>query len=120
MKCGRILLPVKSAAAQAVNENFAAWYSAVQSDRQLLGISMAGMKDFAGLSGVDKAQFIAMHMALLLNAQNAFYQWQDGWLSSELWRAWDLLVERLLLDPGWTTILGRAELHFWRKFPGTH
>ncbi len=91
---------VKSAAAQAVNENFAAWYSAVQSDRQLLGISMAGMKDFAGLSGVDKAQFIAMHMALLLNAQNAFYQWQDGWLSSELWRAWDLLVGVFFSTPG--------------------
>jgi hypothetical protein len=50
---------------------------------------MAGMKDYAGLSSVDKAQFVALHMALLLDAQNAFYQWQEGWLSPELWHAWD-------------------------------
>ena len=54
---------VKSAVAQAVNENLFAWYTAVQGDRQLLGVSMAGMKDYAGLTAVDKAQFIALHMA---------------------------------------------------------
>ena len=91
---------VKSAAAQAVNENFAAWYTAVQGDRQLLDVSMAGMKDYAGLSGVDKAQFIALHMALLLDAQNAFYQWQEGWLSPELWAAWDFVFGIFFSTPG--------------------
>ena len=91
---------VRSAAAQAVNESLAAWYTAVQSDRQLLGISMAGMKDYGALSSVDKAQFVALHMALLLDAQNAFYQWQEGWLSPELWQTRDFVFGIFLSTPG--------------------
>jgi hypothetical protein len=110
---------VKSAAAQAVNENFAAWYTAVQGDRQLLGISMEGMKDYAGLSSVDKAQFVALHMALLLNAQNAFYQWHEGWLSPELWDAWDFIFGIFFSTPGRKTILGRAGLHVRTRISST-
>ena len=91
---------VKSAAAQAVNEDFAAWYTAVQGDRKLLDVSMSGMKDYVGLASVDKAQFVSLHMALLLNAQNAFYQWQEGWLSQELWQSWDFIFEIFFSTPG--------------------
>jgi hypothetical protein len=69
---------IQSAAAQAVNENFANWYTAVQGDRELLALSMKGMKGYQGLEALDKAQFIALHMPLLLNSQNAFYHWRDG------------------------------------------
>ena len=68
---------------------------------------MEGMKDYAGLSSVDKAQFVALHKALLLNAQNAFYQWQEGWLSPELWHAWDFVFGIFFSTPG-----GRQ---FWKE-----
>ncbi len=83
---------IQSAAAQAVNENFADWYTAVQGDRELLALSMKGMKDYKGLEAVDKAQFIALHMPLILNSQNAFYHWRDGSLSPELWKGWEFVV----------------------------
>jgi hypothetical protein len=91
---------IRSAAAQAVNENFTDWYTAVQDHPELLALSMKGMKDYKGLEAVDKAQFIAVYMPNLLNSQNAFYHWRDGSLSPELWQGWEFIVTIFLTTPG--------------------
>jgi hypothetical protein len=66
----------------------------------LLALSIKGMKDFQGLDAVDKAQFIALHMPLVLSSQNAFYHWSDGSLSPELWKGWEFFVAMFFSAPG--------------------
>jgi len=84
-------LAVESAAAQAVHENFAGWYTSLQSEPVLFEISVKGMQNYSSLNEVEKAQFIAMFMAFCSHSQNAYYKWKDGSLSLELWRGWKLV-----------------------------
>lgn len=91
---------VRSAAAQAVHDNYSAWYSSVQSDPSLLAISIKGMRDYSSLSEVEKSQFIAMFMAFSSYSQNAFFKWRDGSLSGELWQGWELLTMNFISTPG--------------------
>ena len=91
---------VQSAAAQAVHENFAAWYSSVQGDPVLLSISTKGMRDYSSLSETEKAQFIAMFMTFCSHTQNAFYKWREGSLSPELWRGWEFVSMNFFSTPG--------------------
>jgi hypothetical protein len=98
---------VRSAAAQAVNENFAAWYTAAQSDPVLLALSAKGLKDYTSLTAAEKPQYIAMFMAFTLHSQDAFHKWREGSLSPELWRGWEFVSMNLLSAPG-----GRG---FWEE-----
>ncbi len=91
---------LQSAAAQAVHDNFAAWYSSAQGDPSLLSISVKGMKDLASLSEIEKPQFTAQFMAFCSHVQDAFYKWQEGSLSPELWRGWEYVSMQLFLSPG--------------------
>lgn len=103
----RNTLALKSAAAQAVHENFANWYSSAQSDSKLLDISTKGIRDYSSLSESEKAQFIAMFMSLSSHTQNAFVKWQEGSLSVELWRGWEYVSMNFFSTPG-----GRL---FWKE-----
>jgi len=98
---------VQSAAAQSVHENFAAWYTSAQSDPILLELSTKGMRDYASLSENEKAQFIAMFMAFSLHTQDAFFKWQEGSLSPELFRGWEYVSMNFFSTPG-----GKA---FWNE-----
>ncbi len=100
-------LAVESAAAQAVHENFAGWYTSVQNEPALFQLSVKGMKDYSSLSETEKGQFIAMFMAFCSHSQNAFYKWKDGSLSSELWNGWELVSMNFFSTPG-----GKA---FWKE-----
>ncbi|MGI9258474.1 MAG: hypothetical protein ACR2QQ_06550 [Gammaproteobacteria bacterium] len=91
---------VRSAAAQAVHENFAAWYTAAQSDAELLALSSKGLKDYTSLTATEKSQFIAMFMAFSLHTQDAFQKWHEGSLSPELWRGWEFVSMNFLSTPG--------------------
>jgi len=91
---------IKSASAQSVQENFASWYSTVQSDPLLLEISINGLEDYKNLSKIEKAQFIAMFMTFSSYSQNAYYKWQEGSLSDELWRSWEYILQQFVLSPG--------------------
>jgi len=91
---------VRSAAAQAVHENFAAWYTAAQSDSVLLALSAKGLKDYTSLTATEKSQFIAMFMAFSLHTQDAFQKWREGSLSPQLWRGWELVSMNFLSTPG--------------------
>lgn len=82
---------VQSSAAQAVHENFAAWYASIQSDSTLLEITTRGMQEYNSLSPTEKGQFIAVFMSFSSHTQNAFYKWLEGSLSPELWRGWELV-----------------------------
>ena len=98
---------VESSAAQAVHENFASWYSSVQSDPTLFDISIRAMQDYSSVSEVEKGQFIAMFMAFSAHTQNAFYKWKEGSLSPELWRGWEQVSLNFYGTPG-----GKA---FWAE-----
>ena len=91
---------LQSAAAQAVHDNFAAWYSSAQGDPSLLSISTKGMRDFPSLSEAERPQFMAHFMAFCSHIQDAFYKWQEGSLSPELWRGWEFVTMNFLSTPG--------------------
>ena len=91
---------LRSAAAQDVQHNFAAWYSSAQGDPNLLSVSTKGLRDYSGLSATEKAQFIAQFMAFCSHVQDAFYKWQEGSLSPELWRGWEFVTMNFLGTPG--------------------
>ena len=98
---------VRSATAQSVHENFATWYHLLAEDAEVARIAVDGLRDYASLSEVDKARFIATFMAFLSYSQNAFIKWREGSLSHALWSGWELLMMNLVSAPG-----GRA---FWQE-----
>jgi len=91
---------VQSSAAQSVHENFATWYSSIQSDGMLIDITTRGMQDYDSLNPIEKGQFIAVFMSFSSHTQNAFYKWQEGSLSPELWRGWELVSMNFFSTPG--------------------
>lgn len=91
---------LRQAGAQTVHDNFSGWYTSIQSDPDLLALSVNGMKDYASLSEVEKGRFIAMFMAFTSHSQNAFYKWRDGSLSPDLWRCWEYVSMNFLATPG--------------------
>lgn len=91
---------IKSSATQSVHENFASWYNSVQDNPDLLEISIKGMRNYSSLTQSEKAQFIAMFMTFSSYSQNAFYKWQEGSLSPELWRSWEYILLQFTLSPG--------------------
>ena len=91
---------VRSATAQAVHDNYAAWYQGYANDPVLMKIAVDGLRDYQVLDEVEKAQFIALFMQFLSYSQNAFFQWREGALSPELWAGWELLMMNLVSAPG--------------------
>lgn len=91
---------VRSATAQAVHDNYAAWYEGYANDPALMKIAVDGLRDYRALNEVEKAQFIALFMQFLSYSQNAFFQWREGALSPELWSGWELLMMNLVSAPG--------------------
>jgi hypothetical protein len=91
---------VQSSAAQSVHENFATWYTSLQSDDVLIEITTRGMREYGSLNPTEKGQFIAVFMSFSSHTQNAFYKWQEGSLSPELWRAWELVSMNFFSTPG--------------------
>ncbi len=91
---------VRSATAQAVHDNYAAWYQGYANDPVLMKIAVDGLRDYRALDEVAKAQFIALFMQFLSYSQNAFFQWREGALSPELWSGWELLMMNLVSAPG--------------------
>ncbi len=98
---------VQSSAAQSVHENLSTWYTSIQGDASLMEITTRGMQDYGSINPTEKGQFIAVFMSFLSYTQNAYYKWQEGSLSPELWRSWEFVVMNFLSTPG-----GRA---FWAE-----
>ena len=98
---------VKSATAQSVHENYASWYQLLAADGELSQVVVNGLKDYASLTEMDKARFVATFMAFLSYSQNAFIKWRENALSEELWSGWELLMMNLVSAPG-----GRS---FWKE-----
>jgi hypothetical protein len=91
---------LNSAASQAVHENFAHWYGQMQSDPELLDVSIRGMADYSSLSQTERAQFIALFMNFSIHTQNAFYKWREGSLAPELWRGWEYVSMNIFATSG--------------------
>jgi hypothetical protein len=98
---------VRSAAAQAVQDNYSHFFTALASNPSALATHLKGLTDLHSLTDVEMAQFVAISMAYLSNAQNAFHQWNEGHLADELWSCWEALTMNLVKTPG-----GAA---FWRE-----
>lgn len=97
---------VRSATAQAVHDNYAAWYQSYAGNPQLMKVAIDGLRDYGSLGETEKAQFIALFMSFLSYGQNAFYQWRQGSLSPELWVGWELLIMNLVSAPWRQGVLG--------------
>ena len=91
---------VESAATQEVHANFSSWYASLQSDPELLMITVKGMQDYSALEAAERAQFIAVFMVFSSNCQTAFYKWRDGLLDEELWSGWRQLSRNFFSTPG--------------------
>jgi hypothetical protein len=79
---------VRSATAQAVHENYASWYHLLAADSDLSQITVNGLRDYASLSEMERARFVATFMAFLSYSQNAFLKWREGSLSPARSLAW--------------------------------
>lgn len=91
---------VRSSTAQAVHDNHASWYTNLAVNGELTQISISGLRDYAALSELDKARFVATFMAFLAFSQTAFHQWRDGSLTPQLWVGWEALMVNLMSAPG--------------------
>jgi hypothetical protein len=91
---------VRSATAQAVHDNYAAWYINLSNDASLNAVVIKGLKDYSLLDEIEKARFIDTFMAFSSYSQNAFYQWKEGALSPQLWIGWESLIMNLVGTPG--------------------
>jgi len=91
---------VRSATAQAIHNNYADWYMNLMGDAELNRIALKGVRDYASLDDIEKAQFIETFMAFISFSQNAFYQWRKKALSPWLWDGWELHVMNFLSAPG--------------------
>jgi len=98
---------IQSATAQAVHDNYAAWYINLSNDATLNDLVIKGLKDYSSLDSTEKARFIDTFMAFSSYSQNAFYQWKQGSLSPQLWLGWESLIMNLVGTPG-----GKD---FWRE-----
>jgi hypothetical protein len=91
---------VRSATAQAVHDNYAAWYINLSNDASLNALLIKGLKDYSSLDEIEKARFIDTFMAFSSYSQNAYYQWREGALSPQLWLGWESLIMNLVGTPG--------------------
>jgi hypothetical protein len=107
---------VRSSTAQAVHDNYAAWYSHLAADGELVRISIQGLKDYASLPDVEKARFVSNFMAFLSYSQNAFYQWREGSLTPQLWVGWEALMINLVSSPGGKQFWAERAYAFGEEF----
>ena len=98
---------VRIASAQAVHENYANWYISLHSEPETTELVIEGLRDPSTLTTVQWGQFISVMMAYTSYMQNAFYQWQEGSLSPELWQGWELVSYNLVGTPG--------GIRFWQE-----
>lgn len=96
-------IATRSAAAQAVSSSFAKWYGAVRSDPGMATIAVNGLRDYDSLNDLDRTRLVSYFMEFNLSMQDAFYKWQDGALSSELWHAWEVVSLNMFSTPGGKT-----------------
>ncbi len=91
---------VRSATAQAVHDNYGAWYTALAGNEAALETSAKAFVDLDSLTPLEKQQFTCIFMAFLSHHQNAYYQWAAGHLSDGLWQGWEALMMNLVNTPG--------------------
>jgi hypothetical protein len=90
----------RAAAAQTVHGNFSNWYTSLQNQPEVLGLTIKGFRDYQRLTEIEKAQFITVFMSFSLYHQDAFFKWKDGSLSPELWRGWESVSMNLFTNSG--------------------
>jgi hypothetical protein len=107
---------VRSAAAQAVQDNYSHFFTTLACSPSALVTHLKGLSDMDSLTDVEKAQFVAISMAYLSDAQNAFHQWKEGHLADELWSCWEALMMNLVKTPGGAAFWRQRSYIFGRKF----
>jgi len=107
---------VESSATQEVHSNFSSWYASLQSDPELLLITVKGMQAYSSLDTAEKAQFIAVFMVFSSNCQTAYYKWRDGLLDEELWGGWRALSHNFFSTAGGKSFWGERSYMFGAAF----
>ena len=107
---------VRSAAAQAVHENFGTLYAQLAQNPQALETFLKGCIDAGTLDTTAREQFTCFGMAVLSFYQNAFDQWRVGHLRTDLWTGWETLLTNFLHTPGGAVFWGDRGYAFGTDF----
>lgn len=107
---------VRSATAQAVQDTYSHFFTALAGSPNALATHLRGMVDVSSLTDLEKAQFVSISMAFLSNSQNAFHQWKEGHLADELWACWEALLMNLVNTPGGAAFWRERSYVFSRQF----
>lgn len=109
---------VRAAAFQQVVNSFAAISFDIARDRQLSEIYIAGSRDFAALSELDRARFSLMLLSFLRRAENVFFQSELRMLHTRQWSGIRDSIAAIVTPPGaqacWRDIRNRLNPDFRR------
>jgi len=85
---------------QSVVSDFGALNRAMASEPELSILFVNAMEDFDSLSVVEKARVSQLYFAVFHYFENMFYQYQKGYLESEVWQGWERLMLTYHSRPG--------------------
>jgi hypothetical protein len=91
---------VRSATAQAVHDNFSDWHLRLAESPDALAIALRGFESLGSLAPAERALFNCIFLACTLHSQNAFHQWRQGHLATELWDCWAFLLANMVHTDG--------------------
>ena len=87
-------------ATQAVHDNFANMYLTFVSNLEAADAAAKGLKEPDALSDGENMVLLSGLMAGMSYMQSAYFKWQAGDLSDELWQAWQNSQVSYLTTPG--------------------
>ncbi len=87
-------------ATQAVHDNFANMYLTFGSNLEVADAATKGLKEPDALTDGENMVLLSGLMAGMSYTQSAYFKWQEGDLSDELWRAWQNSQVSYLTTPG--------------------
>lgn len=85
---------------QSVVSDFGALNRAMASEPELSILFVNAMEDFDSLSAVEKARVSQLYFAVFHYFENMYYQYQKGYLESEVWQGWERLMLTYHSRPG--------------------
>lgn len=90
----------QTATYQSVVSDFGALNRAVASTPELAMLFVNAMEDYGSLSASEKARVSQLYFAVFHYFENMYYQYQKGYLESEVWEGWKRLMLTYHSRPG--------------------
>ena len=92
------------------------WSPTLAADTDLAQVTANGLSDYASLSEIDKAGFVATFMAFPSCSQDAFIKRREGSPSPELWPGWEPVMVNLVIPPGGQAVWKERGYLYGKKF----